>query len=345
MRRIVGPFLASLLLLIFPSAASAQSVAQFYRGKIVTIFVGFGTGGGYDGYAQLLARHMGRHIPGEPNLIVKHMAGAGSMLMTNYLYNVAPRDGTAFGIMASNVAFSPLIGSAEEKSAVKFEAAKLGWLGSLEKFTPLGLAWHNTGIRTLDDVKKREMRFGSSGPSSGGEIYAQLLNEMLGTKLKSIRGYRGSNDITLAIERGEVDGFIGWCWTCMKAEKPQYLANKLVNVFVQLGLDPEPEMAGIPAALDLITDPRDHQAARLILTNLAMSRPFATPPDVPAERLAALRDAFNAVTTDPEFLSEAKRTGRDISLYKGPEIDRLLKETYSLSADIVKRANEVSVPR
>jgi tripartite-type tricarboxylate transporter receptor subunit TctC len=337
--------MAILAALMLPQGAHAQSPSEFYRGKTLTIYVGFGPGGGYDAYAQLLAIHMRRHIPGEPALIVKHMRGAGSLALMNYLQNIAPRDGTAFGIPTGNAAFSPLIGSPQEKSAAKFEAAKLGWLGSLEKFTPIGIAWHTTGFKTLDDVKGRDMTFGSSGPASGGEIYAQLLNDMLGTKLKPIRGYKGSNDITLAMERGELDGFVGWCWTCMKADRPRYIADKLVNLFVQIGLEPEPEMAGTPSALDLITDPRDHEVARLILANLAMARPFAAPPDLPPERLAALRQAFYATAADPEFLAAARQGGRDISLFTGEDIEALLKESYALPPDIIGRASEVAAPK
>ena len=231
--------LTLLCILLGAEPARADAVADFYQGKTVTIYVGFGPGGGYDAYAQLLARHMRRHIPGQPTIIVKHMPGAGSLTLMNYLWSVAPADGTAFGIPASSAAFAPLIGSPQEKAAAKFEAAKFTWLGSLEKFTPIGIAWHTTGIRTIDDVKRRTLRFGSSGAASGGELYAQILNDMLGTKLVGIRGYRGSNDITLAIERGELDGFVGWCWTCMKADKPRYLNERLVNVFVQFGHDPD----------------------------------------------------------------------------------------------------------
>ena len=185
--------------LALSAAAAAQPIANFYQGKTVTIFVGFGPGGGYDAYAQLLAQHIRRHIPGEPTVIVKHMPGAGSLVLMNHLFNVAPRDGTTFGIPAANSAFSPLTGSAQERAAAKFDATKFSWLGSLEQFTPIGIAWHTTGIRTLEDAKTREMRYGSGGSASGGEIYAQMLNEMVGTKFRPVRGYRGSNDYTLAL--------------------------------------------------------------------------------------------------------------------------------------------------
>src|SRR6266850_3558067 len=168
---------AALGTMLIPCASPAQTAAEFYRGKTVTIYVGFGPGGGYDAYAQLLASHIRRHIPGEPAIIVKHMPGAGSLALMNYLWSVAPRDGTAFGIPASSAAFAPLIGTEQEKAAAKFDAAKLGWLGSLEKFTPIGIAWHTTGFKNLQDTKQRTLRFGSSGASSGGELFAQLLND------------------------------------------------------------------------------------------------------------------------------------------------------------------------
>jgi tripartite-type tricarboxylate transporter receptor subunit TctC len=325
--------------------AAAQPAAPFFQGRTVTIFVGFGPGGGYDAYAQLLAAHIRRHIPGEPAVIVKHMPGAGSLVLMNHLFNIAPRDGTAFGIPAANSAFLPLIGSPKEQASSKFDATKFGWLGSLERFTPIGIAWHTSGFKTLADVKLRELRYGSSGPASGSEIYARLLNEMVGTKLRPVRGYRGSSDITLALERGELDGFVGWCWTCMKADKPQYLNDRLVNLFVQIGLEPEPEMKGIPSALELIADPQDHRVARLILSNLAMSRPFVAPPGLPDERLRMLRDAFAATAADSAFLAAAKKAKRDISPISGAEIDRLLQASYALPAAVVKRAIDISSAR
>jgi tripartite-type tricarboxylate transporter receptor subunit TctC len=325
-----------------PTAAMAQ--ASFFQGKTVSIFVGFAPGGGYDAFAQLLAQHIRRHIPGEPTAIVKHMPGAGSLAMMNHLFKVAPRDGTAFGIPAANTAFSPLTGSTQEKAAAQFDARKFSWLGSLEQFTPIGIAWHTTGIRTLEDVQRREMRYGSSGSASGGEIYAQMLNEMVGTKFRPVRGYRGSNDYTLALERGEIDGVVGWCWTCMNADKPQYMRDGLVNLFVQIGLKPHPEMKGVPSALDLIRNTNDHQAARLILSQLAMSRPFVAPPGLSAERLKTLRDAFNATAADPGFLAAAGKAHRDISPITGEDIDHLLEESYTLPAAVVQRAVDISTP-
>jgi tripartite-type tricarboxylate transporter receptor subunit TctC len=326
-------------------AAQADPVADFFHGKTVTILVGYGPGGGYDAYAQLLAPHIKKHIPGNPSVIVKHMPGAGSLTLMNYLWAVAPRDGLTFGIPSANAAFSPLIGSPQEKAASKFEAAKMSWLGSLEQFTPIGIAWHTTGFKTIADIKQRPMRYGSGGASSGGELYAQILNDMVGTKLVPIRGYRGSNDITLALERGELDGYVGWCWTCMKADRPQYVNDKLVNTFVQFGRDADATARGIPSVFDLVTDPKDRQVVRLILASLLMSRAFVAPPAVPADRLKALLDAFDATAKDPEFLAAARKANRDINLYTAREIDEHLRETYALPEPIIRRALEVTSPR
>jgi tripartite-type tricarboxylate transporter receptor subunit TctC len=337
---------AAILAAMMPAqAANADAIADFYKGKTVTIYVGFGAGGGYDAYAQLLGMHIGRHIPGQPQIIVKHMPGAGSLALANYLYNVAPADGTAFGIVAAGIAFLPLIGSPQEKASVKYDPAKFAWLGSLEKFTAIGIAWHTSGFKRLEDAKRRELRFGSPGPASGAEAYAVMLNELIGTKNKAIRGYRGSNDITLAMEKGEVDGFYGWCWTCMKADRPHYISENKVNVLVQFGLAPEPELQGVPSALDLVADQKDKQEVRLVLANLEMSRPFAAPPELPAERLKALREALVATAHDPAFLAAAAKAGRDIKLFSGQQIETLLKESFALAPDIVQRASEVSSAR
>jgi tripartite-type tricarboxylate transporter receptor subunit TctC len=342
MRTVIARCVAMLTAWAMPLIAHAETPAEFYRGKTITLYVGFGPGGGYDAYAQILAPYLRLHIPGEPAIIIKHMPGAGSLLLMNYLANVAPRDGTAFGIPASSAALAPLIGTEQERTAAKFDARKLGWLGSLEKFTPIGIAWRTAGFKTLDDARKRVLRFGSSGPSSGGEIYAQLLNDMLGTKLHAIRGYRGSNDITLAMERGELDGFIGWCWTCMKADRPQFLADGLVDVFIQFGHDPDATSRGIPSIYDLVTDPADKQVVQLVLGNLELSRPFVAPQEVPADRLDALRRAFEATTKDPAFLAAAAKSGREISPMFAPEIDALLADSYAMPKAIIDRAIAVS---
>jgi tripartite-type tricarboxylate transporter receptor subunit TctC len=339
--------LMSLCVLAFLSPAlpaAAQNMADTFRGKVVSIVVGFGAGGGYDGYAQMLSQFMGSHIPGEPKVIVRQMPGAGSLAMMNYMAHVAPRDGLTFGIPAASTAFVSLIGSEREREAAKFDARKLGWLGSLESFTPIALAWHQSGFTSIDDLKARDFRYGSSGPASGGESYAELMNALLGTKLKPVRGYKGSNEIALAIERGEIDGIIGWCWTCVKADKPQFITDKTALFLAQIGGKPDPEMQGVPFVLDLIKNDDDRRAAHLVLANLAMGRPFVAPPDLPQGVLKTLREAFVATAKDEALKEFATRTRRVINLMTGEEIDQLLAESYALPKDIVARAIQISAP-
>ena len=224
---------------IAASTSFAQDAAAHFRGKTVNVLVGFGPGGGYDGYGQLLGQFIGKFIPGEPRVIVRHMPGAGSVTMLNHLYNVAAKDGLTFGIPAAGTAYTHLIGIERDKAAAKYDAQKFSWLGSLEAFTPIVFAWHKTRFRTMDDLRQHEFNYGSSGPTTGGETYAEMMNVLLGTKLKPVRGYKGSNEIALAIERGELDGIVGWCWTCVKADKPQYIAEKTGIFIAQFGVTPE----------------------------------------------------------------------------------------------------------
>ncbi len=322
-------------------------MADYFRGKTVSVLVGFGPGGGYDGYGQLLGQYIGKFIPGEPRVIVKHMPGAGSVAMMNYIYNIAPKDGLTFGIPAAGTAFTHLIGTSRDKAAAKYDAQKMSWLGSLEAFTPIVFAWNKTPFRTIDDLKRKQFNYGSSGPTTGGESYAEMMNTLLGTKLKPVRGYKGSAEIALAIERGELDGIVGWCWTCVKADKPQYIQEKSATFIAQFGVVPDPEMKanGVPNFLDLVNDPDDKKAARLVLANLAFGRPFVAPPNLQPAVLAALRKAFVDMAQDKEFLAYAAKTRRVINLMRGEDIDALLAESFALPKQVVERAIKISAPQ
>jgi len=324
----------------------AQDAASHFRGKTVSVLVGFGPGGGYDGYGQLLGQFIGKFIPGEPRVIVRHMPGAGSVTMLNHLYNVAAKDGLGFGIPAAGTAYTHLIGTDRDKAAAKYDAQKFSWLGSLEAFTPIVFAWHKTRFHKMDDLRRHEFNYGSSGPTTGGETYAEMMNALLGTKLKPVRGYKGSNEIALAIERGELDGIVGWCWTCVKADKPQYITEKTGIFIAQFGVTPDPEMKanGVPNFLEMISDENDRKAAHLVLANLAFGRPFVAPPDLPPFILQALRKAFVDMAHDKEFLDYAKKTRREINLMTGEEIDRLLAQSFALPKEIVARAIAISSP-
>jgi len=261
------------------------------------------------------------------------MPGAGSTKMANYLHDVAPKDGTQIGIAAATVAFDPLLG-ADNPDAVKFDPRTLSWIGSLDQFSPIGIAWKGTGITTLEDAKHKELILGTSGGDTSS-VYPRLLNSMIGTKFKIIQGYRGSADITLAMEKGELTGFVGWYWYGLKTQKPHWMEQNLVTLFLQLGVEPDPEMQGVPWVMDVLPNERDKQTFKLVLANLALSRPFMAPPGVPPERLRVLRDAFNAMAKDPEFLAEAQAQQASIRPYTGEQIDALLKDVYATPPDIV----------
>ena len=325
----------------------AQDAAAHFRGKTISVLVGFGPGGGYDGYGQLLGQFIGKFIPGEPRAVVKHMPGAGSVAMMNHIYNVAAKDGLTFGIPAAGVAFTHLIGTERDKQAAKYDAQKFSWLGSLEAFTPIVFAWHKTRFRTIDDLKQHQFNYGSSGPTTGGENYGEMMNALLGTKLKPVRGYKGSNEIALAIERGELDGIVGWCWTCVKADKPGYIADKtgiFIAQFAAAAPDPEMKANGVANFLDLIASSDDRRAAQLVLANLAFGRPFAGPPDLPPFILQALRKAFVDMARDKEFLEYATKTRRVIDLTTGEEIDKILGDSFAWPKAIVERAIQLSAP-
>ena len=291
-------------------------------------------------------RFIRRHIPGEPSVIVKHMPGAGSLALMNYLWSVAHAGRTVLrhsGI-ERGVRATDRLAAGEGRGEVQRATSSAGSAASSNSRRSASPGTRPASRRS-QDVKQRPLRFGSSGASSGGEMFAQMLNEFVGTKLQSIRGYRGSNDITLAMERGEIDGFVGWCWSCMKADKPQYLNDKLVNVFVQFGRVPEADAMGIPSALDLATHaagpPGDAAHPRQSRDVAAVRRAAGVPP----ERMKALRDAFDATTKDPAFLAAAQKSGREISVYTAAQIDALLKESYALPEAVIQRATEVSAPR
>jgi tripartite-type tricarboxylate transporter receptor subunit TctC len=329
-------------LVVWTQTASAQSVADFYKGKTLELYVGYGPGGGYDQYGRLLARHIGKYIPGKPDVIVRNMPGAGSAKLAAYMHEVASKDGLQIGAIASTVAFDPLLGNENGENSVKFDPRTLNWLGSMDAFTPIGVAWHTSGIKTIDDAKKKEVLVGSSGSGDSSAVYPKLLNSMIGTKFKVLTGYRGSNDITLAMERGELPAFVGWYWYGLKTTKGQWLKDKTANLFLQIGPEPEPEMQGVPWVMDILPTEADKQVFRVVLANLAFSRPIVAPPGVPEDRLAALAKAIEDSTKDKDFLAEAEKQSMSVKYYSREKIAALLKDVYATPPELIARVREAS---
>lgn len=322
--------IAAALAILVPAAARSQgSPDGFYKGKTLEVYVGYGPGGGYDLYTRVLAKHIVKYLPGRPaEPAVRNMPGAGSAKLAQFMWDIAPKDGTAFGLINSTVAFDPLFGG-DAAEAIKFDPSKLTWIGSLDQFTPIGISWYTTGVKSVEDVKKKEFITGSTGGADAATVYATMLNNMIGTKFKVLAGYKGSNDIALAMERGEVPGFIGWYWAGLKAFKPDWVKDGKMNVFLQFGLDRDPDLPGVPHVTDVLANDEQKQIFRLVLSQLALARPFIAPPGVPTERVKELRAAFNATAKDPEFLAEMTKAQQTVRLYTGEEIDKLLKEVYS----------------
>ena len=331
LRRIAGLAAAQA---ICATTALAQE-AWNYRDKTITIFVATSPGGGYDFYGRLLARHIGKFLPGNPQVIVKNMPGAGGIVLANYLAQRAARDGTEIGALEHGTAFAALLNG----TAIRFDPLKLGWLGSLDQFVPIVAVWHTVPIYSAEDLLTRKMTVGSSGAGSTTSGYPNSLNAILGTKIKVIGGYAGSAEINLAIERGELDGIASWCWTCAKSEKPDWISQNKLRVVLQLGPvgDPELNQKGIPAAVDYARTDEQRQMLNLVFASVAMSRPFAAPPGLPPDRLELLRNAFAKAATDPDLIADAGGKGFEEKYVPPRRIENLLGKAYGASDSLIQK--------
>ena len=312
--------------------AGAQSVEEFYRGKNVTIAIGFSVGGGYDLYARLLARHLGKHIPGQPNVVAQNREGAGSQRPTLYLYNAAPRDGTVIGAFSRSMAVAPLIDNAP------FDATKLTWLGSISTDVSVCMTWHASPIKTFDDMLATPFTMGGLGGGADPDVFALMLRNMFGAKLKLVSGYPGTNDATLAMERGEVTGVCGMSWSTVKARHMDWVKAQRSTCPCSSDCKREADIPDVPAVIDLVKGDEQTKMARLILAGQAMARPIAAPPGIPADRKQALIAAFDATMKDPEFLADAQRMQADVSPVTAAAIEKLLAEIYATPKDIVAKA-------
>jgi tripartite-type tricarboxylate transporter receptor subunit TctC len=325
---------AAVVLLCAP--AKAQSVEEFYKGKVVNVVIGFSVGGGYDLYARHLARFMGKHIPGNPNVLPQNMPGAGSLKAANYIYTAAPKDGTYFGTFARTTGINPLL-----DSGAKFDSREFGWLGSVTDDVSTCVTWNTSPVKTWNDFITKPVTLGGQGPSSEPDIFARLYKNVFGAPIKLVPGYPGTNEITLAMERGEVDGLCGLSWSTIKTRHAQWLKEKKISIIVQAAFKKEPEMdASVPLVMDMTQDKEKLQILKLILAAQEMARPFAAPPGIPADRKAALAKAFDDTMKDPEYLADAKKLDIDVNPVSGKNLDALLAELYATPKDVVKKAGE-----
>ncbi len=325
-------------LVVLAGLAAAAGADDFYKGRNVSLVIGFSVGGGYDAYARLLARYIGKHIPGEPSIIPQQMAGAGSLRATNFLYSVAAKDGSVFGTFSRSMGIEPLI----DKTA-EFDSRKFSWLGSVTDDNTICVSWNTSPIKNWDDFLSKPSKFGGLGAGADPDVWALLYKNIFGAKVQLVTGYPGTNDVTLAMERGEVDGLCGLSWSTIKTRHGDWLNSHSVNIIVQAALKKEPEIEAVPLATDLVKRPEQLQIIKLLLTAQAMARPFAAPPDIPAERKAALIGAFDATMKDADFLAEAQKLDFEVRPVSAATVDALLAEVYTTPKDVLdKAANAIS---
>ena len=317
-------------------AAQAQGVADFYRGKTINVWIGYGAGGGYDLSARVLARHMGRYMPGEPMLVARNMPGAGSLSLANWLYNVAPKDGLDFGIFGRTVPIDPLLGT----KGTQFDALKFTWLGSTSNEVSTCVAWHDAPVKNAADLFTKELTVGASGAASPSAVFPYLFNSILGTKLRVINGYTSSATILTALEAGELNGFCAWGWVPMKAMRSDWIRDKKFNVLFQIGLAKHRDHPETPLLLDLAKTVEDRELLEILVSPQVFARPFAAPPGIPADRAAALREAFNKTVLDPDFIAEAERLVLEPDLVDAGMLEAVLARIYATPKPLLERAKQ-----
>jgi tripartite-type tricarboxylate transporter receptor subunit TctC len=322
--------------LIAAAPAEAQSVADFYKGKQLTMVIGFGPGGGYDQWARVIARHMGKHIPGNPSFVPQNMPGAGSITAANHIYGVAPKDGTAIGTIARDAPLAPLSGA----DGARFDALKFTWLGSPTAETNICFAHKNSGIKSFQELTQKELIIGDTGPGTGTYVYPRVTNAMLGTKFKIVGGFPSSSDVFLAIERGEVHGM---CESLDSAisKKPTWIKDGTIAVLFQGGAEPHPSLKGVPFVADLAKTDEQKQAIAFVYAGQGIGRPFVAPPDLPADRAKALRDAFQATLKDPEFIADAAKQKLEVEPVPGERIAQILAQLYATPKPVVDKVAKI----
>jgi tripartite-type tricarboxylate transporter receptor subunit TctC len=329
------------LLSTAPASLQAQNdVAAFYKDKTVRLIVSVGVGSGYDVNARALARHLGKHIPGNPNIIVQNQPGAGGLTMTNQMYASGPFDGTVIGASFNGIPTAPLLAP----QGVRFESAKINWVGSTNRETQTMYVWHTAPIKTLEDLKTKEMVAGAQAPGSTQFDYPMLGKALFDLKFKVITGYKSTSDINLAMERGEVHGTLA-NWSTVKTLNLKQYEDKLIRILVVWGAREHPELKGIPLIASLAKTPEQKQALQLAQARLEFGRPFFMPPNVPAERVNAIRRAFDATMKDKEYLAEADKLKLEIDPMSGEELARTLADIAKTPSDVVERVKAAYASR
>jgi tripartite-type tricarboxylate transporter receptor subunit TctC len=333
----LGAIAIAAVLLPAPAIAQ-QSSADFFRGKTINITVGFSAGGGYDLHARVLARHFGKHIPGQPTIVVKNQPGAGGLGLVNSFYGNAAKDGTELATFDRGIPLDPLLHGTQSR----FDPQKLVWIGSSDNDASTCISWHSSPVKTIDHLMKQELIVGGTGSTANSVVFPRVLNAVIGTKFKVISGYPGSAEALIGMERGEVHGFCGFGFATLASLRPDWARDHMVNQLVQLAVKKNPDHPEVPLALDLAGNEADRQAIRLVVSPNLFARPFAAPPGLPADRLQVLRKAFDATVNDTEYQAEATARGLHTELVTGQEIEGLVRQLYETPKEVVERMKEAT---
>jgi tripartite-type tricarboxylate transporter receptor subunit TctC len=320
--------------------ASAQ--ADFYKGKTIELIISTGVGGGLDTNARMVARHLSKHIPGNPTIVAKNMPGAGHVRAANYIYNNAPKDGTTIGTLIAAFVMAQLLNRTD---AIQFDAAKMQWLASTSASNSTVYVNSNTGVKTVEDAKKKPILMGGTGAGSYTTLYPIVMNHVLGTQFKIVSGYNSTAEIGLAMERGEVQGRAGNNFNSLKSENPELLRDNKIAIIAQVGLERDPEFKSVPLLIDFAKNEEERKILTLFSADVVIGRPFLTAPGVPAERVEILRKAFEALTKDPDFLKDSAQANLDVQLVEGARIQKIVEDLVNTPPDIVAKAKIAMEPK
>jgi len=331
--------LAGVTLALIGASVSAQAdaVFDFYRGRTVNLVIGYAPGGGYDLYARTLARHIGRHIPGHPHIVVQNMPGAGSIKAANFLYTIAPKDGSTFGGFSRGAFIDPLLGRGD---GTQYDTAKFGWLGSISNEVGVCAFRAAAGIKSWSDMRAKNFIIGATGAGADSDVFPTVLRKMFKLPMKIVAGYGSAAEVVIAIKRSEVDGRCGWSWSSLVSWNRDMYEGKQIDVVLQLAAQKLDELAQVPLITDVAETDEQRTALRLIVSRQTMARPYVMPPGVPADRLQALRAAFDATMKDPAFLADAKKQDLEVRPILGADADALIREVYATPPAVVKLAVE-----
>jgi tripartite-type tricarboxylate transporter receptor subunit TctC len=325
--------LACTAVALAPGSATAQ---PSLAGKTVTLTIGYGPGSGNDVYGRLIARHIGKHIPGQPNVVPQNMPGAGSFKAANYLFQAAPKDGTALGYISQTAATEELLGS----QAIQFKTAQFNWIGRIGSYNNVTIFWHTSRIKTIADALKMESTMGATGVGSAVYIYPNMMNKVLGTKFKIVSGYQGTAQTSLAMERGEVDG-VTMGWFPVKTTKRDWVEQKKITILVQFLTERHADLPNVPTIVELARSPEEKQLFSLFANDGEVGKAILAPPGMPGATVAVLRRAFDAMVKDPEYLADAEKLQLEIDYMSGERLQKLIETVMATSPAVVERAKSV----